>query len=323
MIPHIIWMFWHNPDPPELVMRCVRRVRDVNPTWRVTLLSLEMVRSITPLPHCADVIGPEHISDWVRLYFVSTFGGVWLDITTVHISPMETWIREDASVSAPETLYGFGSPWDPTIMETWAFAAPRNSEFMEHWLQRFNEALSMGFAQYMDKHRADVPDSLAPHLPYLTINFCWVLACRAWPAVCIKTLPSTTDGGPFALHDACGWNEETLAQRLCQEPHSALSDTDLRFFIKLRGIDRGACLRLMDANNFTDDSLMAVVLGYRTPPILENQIESWIPSPPQWTYATQSACYHPTKRGMLLLLAACMVSSILICSVSQQQQDEH
>jgi hypothetical protein len=325
MIPHTVWMYWHDRNPPDLVIQCVHRVRDLNPSWRVTLLSLDIVRAITPLPSCAEVLGPEHLSDWVRLYVVSTFGGAWLDVTTIHTTPVEAWIQEDAPgcpVSAPETLFGFGSPWDPTIMETWAFAAPRNSVFMEHWYGNFNEALSMGFERFIDTHRADVPESLAPHLPYLTINFCWVLACRTLPTVCIKTLPSVQDGGPFALHNACGWNEELLAHRLCQEPQSAV---DVRFFIKLRGIDRRACLRFMEANNFVDDSFMALLLGYRTssPPSLEHKRELWIPSSApaaDWTFATQSTCtkcHQPTKEGMLFLWVACMVMSLLMCSVQR------
>jgi len=101
----------------------------------------------------------------------------------------------------------------PLQMDNWAFAAPVNSTFMQHWLNEYEGALVNGSWRYLYEHArilAMNPEHY-PYNDYFLQAACWyVTRVRDFRNASMRLLPSLDPTGPFAVYLMCaeerrGW----------------------------------------------------------------------------------------------------------------------
>lgn len=128
-------MYWDEDDPaqwPVLVRSCVRRWRQLNPGWTVTVLTPATVG-----PHIEDPIDPtvsvQAFADVLRMTLLWRHGGVWTDASMLPLRPLDQWLipewpRDGGAWHA--AFFGPGSGWytaaDATrfpVVENWWLAA--------------------------------------------------------------------------------------------------------------------------------------------------------------------------------------------------------
>lgn len=167
MIPKIVYMFWHDGRPGEVVRSMIRTAKRLNPEWRFRMLS---AKTPCPKPEGFNRLTlPQHVSDWYRLHCIAQTGGVWMDASCIHLRPLEEWVDVRS-----DRLIGFQWPFRGTVMENWAFAAPPEHPFVVQWRDEFAHAISMGFAKYKRSlQRRGLPVDVLASLPYLTQHACW------------------------------------------------------------------------------------------------------------------------------------------------------
>lgn len=66
-----------------------------------------------------------------------------------------------------QTAFSMPPPFDADIMESWAFATPARSLFMEAWLDEFVHAVSIGFDAYKALRHHSLPKTLLPSMPFM------------------------------------------------------------------------------------------------------------------------------------------------------------
>ena len=84
-----IWMCWFqgedHPSMPELNRNCIKRWRELNPDWKVNILSNKTI--VDYVPEYFEIIknSPNRrfqaCSDLLRILLLSKYGGVWADVS--------------------------------------------------------------------------------------------------------------------------------------------------------------------------------------------------------------------------------------------------
>ena len=83
MIPRVIYTFWDGETCP-IVEQSLSRLHKVNPDCRLARLT----RADIPRRDGLSDLRLSHISDWVRLWYLTKHGGVWMDASCVCAGPV-------------------------------------------------------------------------------------------------------------------------------------------------------------------------------------------------------------------------------------------
>lgn len=105
-LPKTIWVYWHTEleDAPELVKLGLRSWEHMNPGWSVTFVTESNLADFIEPPVSTVPRKLQWRADVIRLALLARYGGVWVDITSFCMKPLDHWL--------------------PTVMESGFFAFP-------------------------------------------------------------------------------------------------------------------------------------------------------------------------------------------------------
>lgn len=143
-IPKIVWSYWHSEIKPLVVEQCVRNWMTLNPAFAVNLVDsgnlFDFVRK-EELPQTFHHLGGVRQSEWLRLYLLRRYGGIWLDASIVLTRPLD-WLLEAQAASRAHYLGFYLDRYtvraDCPIIDSWSMAAPAKSRFIEDWFAEFS-----------------------------------------------------------------------------------------------------------------------------------------------------------------------------------------
>jgi hypothetical protein len=101
----IIWQYWHqgiNEHTPKIVINCLNSTKKYSNGYKIILLTRENMNDYIGLPDFVwEKLGTGRfdltkLSNLVRLYLLSAYGGVWADATIYFTGPIESaWLQKD------------------------------------------------------------------------------------------------------------------------------------------------------------------------------------------------------------------------------------
>ena len=285
-VPRRAYTFWHAPGPlPELVAAGLASLKRQNPAWAIRVLfpGVEGVE-LPPVDDMA-ALTPQQLSDWYRVAALGRpgGGGVWLDATTLHLRPLESWV--DASSAA---LQGYYPSFSNTTMESWAFAVPTRCPLAAAWLANFRRALRLGTAAYCAAlPDAVVGDALRPFLPYLAVYAAYAEARHQLPHEPATLRAAAGEGGPTHYQQAFTWLPLPSVRWLFA---ARPDDLEPYAFVKLRGADR-ACAGALESHpgSFLASALRAGLASHASLAALAR------PEPPTVSGPESAECRAPDK----------------------------
>jgi hypothetical protein len=140
-----VWMLWLQgfENAPEIVQVCLRSWKKRNPTWRVVELSDENLSDYIDSDSLATLksldIKLQKLANLIRLYLISTHGGVWVDATCFCCQPLDSWLPDYMASG----FFAFRNPGPDRILANWFLAAkkgnPLASIFYEKHLDYFRK----------------------------------------------------------------------------------------------------------------------------------------------------------------------------------------
>lgn len=221
-----------------------------HPGWTINVVSEESLPRYVQrkAPSGLESLGIQQRSDWYRLALLAEYGGVWLDATVYMLRPISRCFDLVTTADIQGFLWPGVDPTDPRhppVLEVWALACPRGNWAVYAWLHEWEWAIRIGLDLYF---------KMQPRLPVMLRHpyFSVTIACpgrhsmstgprlavhrRHSRRMQLRLQNSDAEGGPYHLHQLCGWEPSRIAR--------ALVTHDLRLtsccFVKIRSADRAA-----------------------------------------------------------------------------------
>jgi hypothetical protein len=157
-IPKKIWVYWDNYDNlPNSIDNIIKYNKKTIKTWKIIYLSDENINEFIPqheFPKNINNIIVQAKSDWVRLYLLNKYGGLWLDASIIvnNQEKLNELVKESFLNNSDITSYYLNSrivnDQHFTHIETSFLMSPVNSYFVERWKKEFEYAIDIGFKNY-------------------------------------------------------------------------------------------------------------------------------------------------------------------------------
>lgn len=221
-IPHLIHTYWEG-DTNNFVEECIRRIKILHPDWNVNIYNYDTFKNISNL----NIKRPEFRSDIVRIHYILTEGGVWIDASCFFNQKIHTFIDMNSDL-----VQGFSAPFQDNLLENWFVAAPPKHPLIQEWYDEFMYANKTGFTNY--KHNAPEWLKQTPvysRMPYLTMHGCYSVASRN-SALNAKLIKSTC--GPFKYLEETDWDSYKSIKNFCSIDQIKPTIP----FLKIRGVER-------------------------------------------------------------------------------------
>jgi len=241
-VPRIVWSYWHDDHPPEVVRRCVANWQALNPGYAIHLLNARTVADFLPdVPAGLSRLGVPKQSDWIRLALLARHGGIWLDSSIILTEPLD-WMLHKQQASGAQYLgfyldrYAAGT--DRPLVDSWCMAAPPASAFVQDWLALFRAEVVDGDTEaYLQKLRDEGRfDEVVQKLgspTYHTVHVCAQDLLQRRPGGWRLLLLRAEDSA-YAFQARSRWKRRRLYLHLLLNP-VPVPNTPL---IKLRGGER-------------------------------------------------------------------------------------
>ena len=171
-------MYWDH-DKPKLIQQIEKHNKTNLPSWKINYLNNTTIHNyISTFPPTFDTLIPQHKADWIRLYLISTYGGVWCDASIIINSEKEMdklWEK-----TKTHDFVGFynGKKMNGIYekIENWCFASKKGGILVTKWLDEYNKAIKEGFKSYRERILKDTNLDLfikkKELIDYFTVYFC-------------------------------------------------------------------------------------------------------------------------------------------------------
>jgi hypothetical protein len=149
-LPKVIWQFWDKEELPPMI----QMIKDNNEKklqgWTIRYLNENTVAAYVPpfeFPPGYSKLEAAHKADWLRLYLLKKYGGVWMDASIIINDPNAINRLHSQSIQQESelTLFQFKTPLN---VENWFIMAPENSRMIKAWFTEYDSAIRMDFLNY-------------------------------------------------------------------------------------------------------------------------------------------------------------------------------
>jgi len=173
-----IWFYWDH-DKPKLIQQIEDHNKKNLPSWKIIYLNDKTIHDyISTFPKHFNTLIPQHKADWIRLYLISHYGGVWCDASIIINSEEEVdniWEK-----TKTHDFVGFynGKKVNDIYekIENWCFASKKGGVLVTKWLEEYNKAIKEGFKTYRDRiikdTNFDIYVKKKELIDYFTVYFC-------------------------------------------------------------------------------------------------------------------------------------------------------
>ncbi|WFP96568.1 capsular polysaccharide synthesis protein [Acinetobacter sp. ANC 7201] len=184
-IPKKIWVYWHEKKLPKVIEICVERIKRLNPDYEFFLLNDGNLNDFVEGLNDFEFLKVQHKSDYIRLFLLENYGGVWMDASILTFSSIDVFTK-----ALEENHAGFfaffnekrTTDFEYPIIESWFVAAEKNNTFIHSWFNDFKYALKIGPEIYINSiydkdvfHNIDTDERV-----YLIVYICAQVALRKY-----------------------------------------------------------------------------------------------------------------------------------------------
>lgn len=259
-IPKVIWMYWDDPNVPDLVLQCFFNISKYNPRYKVHLLNAVTINDFIDIKFSSSVeINPAHKSDLIRLCLLSKYGGVWIDATTIMFEDI-SWVQniyKDISVDFVGYYHRKSTiNYDRPVIENWFMASPIESKFISMWLNELMVILEKGSSGlYEDiSNSADFSDIKQNiHNPSYMVTY--LLQQRVQKKVGLSFYLKCAEDEAFLIQENNNWKSYKTAVDLSIKNNTGLN------IIKLTSLDRFYVNKILARNMQCKSSIIGRLIN--------------------------------------------------------------
>lgn len=266
-LPKNIWLYW-NDTPPEIVLNCLKLVKNLHPEWNVYFLNKDTIYKFVDL-NFEDIKAVTHQqqSDAIRLELLYKYGGIWLDASVIVFNSFDKF--KSTIDNQNVDLLGFYREVNlidrsNPVMENWFIVARPQSLAIKLWRDEFHRSLLIGVKSYVDNTRVLKPQALANlYDPYYLV--CYVAFQNILPKI-NSYIMYDCDKNAFNYHMTGGfrnwlfkrnrWGKYNLIRNFFLNKHPNIMPD----MIKLTGKDRELFNKYLKNRIFTRHSMASKII---------------------------------------------------------------
>ena len=156
-LPKQIWIYWDSNIMPKNVKLITDNIIKNAAAWKVTILSdttIDKYIRNDKFPKKYSTLSPQHKADFIRLYLLKNYGGLWLDASIIvnDYNALNNLYNESIEKKSQLTVFNKEYEWQTDsrypIIENWFIMAPKDSYIISIWLQEYEKAIEMSFENY-------------------------------------------------------------------------------------------------------------------------------------------------------------------------------
>lgn len=238
-IPKIIWTYWDDENNiPESVYKCMDTWSKYNPDYTIHLVLRRNLHFFLPdvdILNMKMATTPQRTSDFVRLFLLERYGGVWCDATIMLTGKLNYDSRNEEFIGYHIEHFNIKYEWP--VIENWFFACPPKSDFISKWKNTFikinNFDTSDDYVNYI-KNLGVYVDGIDGQ-NYLTMHVAAqyvIQKMMSWDDINTKLSLQRAEDGPFRHMVQNDWNGYEGVKSLCN------NDKEKSIVIKFRGGER-------------------------------------------------------------------------------------
>ena len=226
-IPKIIWVYWEDfTNVPDSIKEIIDYNKTTIHTWKVVLLSNKNINDYIPkdkFPKKYNDIFVQAQSDWIRLYLIYNYGGLWLDASIIVNDEnkldelRKISIEKNSDFTSFYLNSRFVENYTPSHIENSFIMAPKNSFFINRWKIEFEKAIDMGFHNYKKLLFSEGLNLNSIYSSeddiYLTMHACGYKISREYIFL-PNILLFKAEDGIYRLQNICDWNDKCIHDKL-------------------------------------------------------------------------------------------------------------
>lgn len=147
----LLWMYWNEDQTPLL-----EKIKDHNTkvltSWKIMYVTDKNIHEYIPsFPPKYKTLIHQHKADWIRLYLIMTYGGVWCDASIIIND--ESKVNELWEKTKTYDFVGFHTTnkkikGQYVCVENFLFASKKGGKLITLWYDEFTKAIEEGFVPY-------------------------------------------------------------------------------------------------------------------------------------------------------------------------------
>lgn len=132
-----VWTFWHSPIQPKIIRKCIENWELVGRCNDIRVLNNFSIYRWIPITEIIKInsLGTQiqHKSDLIRLYLLKTYGGIWMDASTILTQKLYSWLPDDGVFCYKADRF---STKEHVCIENYFIKAPPNHPFIIDWYEQ-------------------------------------------------------------------------------------------------------------------------------------------------------------------------------------------
>jgi hypothetical protein len=179
-LPKVIWQFWDKEELPPVIKLTKENNAKKLLGWTIRYLNEKTVWdyvSRSDVPPGYDKLYAAHKADWLRLYLLKKYGGVWMDASIIinDAKAVDELYTRSLQKESELTVFQFKTFIN---VENWFIMAPEKSRMIDAWYNEYDSAIRMGFLNYKKMLWVEGVDTSCgrdedkPEETYFTQHYC-------------------------------------------------------------------------------------------------------------------------------------------------------
>lgn len=146
MIPKIIHIYWSNKETPRIVQFCIENIKKRSKKYKVIQYNEDFFQSLPRTKYFSKYLTKDqHKADYVRLYVLQKYGGIWMDASQILNNDIYNIIQDNEESNK---LLCFPSVIVRGNIETCFLACEKNNNFVRKWWKEYEMACTIGLWEY-------------------------------------------------------------------------------------------------------------------------------------------------------------------------------
>lgn len=211
-----VWAYWEPNPPPKKVKKCYNNWKEVGKLHNINLLNPDNITKYIPEDEykkiCKNADNLAVKSDFIGLYLLSTYGGIWIDSTVFLNKPLLDWLPTNKMFTYNADRFNDIT----TCMETFFMYSPKDNIIAKKWYKLLHEIQETeGKNNFIERVIEEYPNIANA----MDANYLWVYVAGKYLLIKNPYLKEhlnykSAEEGPWYACEKYGWDN---IEQICDD----------------------------------------------------------------------------------------------------------